>query len=69
MTNQKLGVHETLELHELLTFKTLCATKSSTMSTLASDAQLKSMLQQDTKLSKQHINELQSILEGQHFNQ
>jgi len=69
LTNQKLGVHETLELHELLTFKTLCATKSSTMGTLASDAQLKSMLQQDTRLSKQHINELQSILEGQHFNQ
>jgi similar to spore coat protein len=69
LTNQKLGVHETLELHELLTFKTLCATKSSTMGALVSDNQLKTLLQQDTKLSKQHINELQTILEGQHYNQ
>jgi similar to spore coat protein len=69
LTNEKLGIHETMELHELLTFKTLCATKSSTMGALVTDNQLKTLLQQDTRLSKQHISELQSILEGQHINQ
>lgn len=61
--NNKLATHETLELHELLSFKTVCATKSSTMSMLASDPELKSLLQQDTTKSKQHIQELQGILQ------
>ncbi len=56
--NNTLATHEKLELHELLTFKTVCATKSATMYMLASNPELKSLLQQDTTKSKQHIQQL-----------
>jgi similar to spore coat protein len=36
-----LGLHETLDIHELLTFKNLCLTKAATMGVLATDEQLK----------------------------
>lgn len=39
-----LGLHETLELHELLTFKNLCLTKTTTMSALVQDEELKNLL-------------------------
>ena len=60
MNNSNLmGVHETLELHELLTFKSLCLTKSTTMSGLAQDQELKSLLDQDASAAKGHIQQLQ----------
>ncbi|WP_327837602.1 hypothetical protein [Bacillus salipaludis] len=43
-----LGMHEALEVHELLTFKTLCLTKATTMSALAQDAELKAIPSQAT---------------------
>ena len=64
MKSQNVGVHEALELHEILVFKTLCATKSSTMAKLTSDPQLKTILGQDVKQSKQHINTLQNHLQS-----
>lgn len=62
MANQELGMHETLELHELLTFKTVCATKSATMVGLVNDSQLKSLMQQEVQASKHHINDLKNLL-------
>lgn len=41
-----LAVHEKLELHELLTFKTACAAKASMMQNQVQDAQLKGLLNQ-----------------------
>ncbi len=38
-----LAVHEKLELHELLTFKTACAAKASMMQNQVQDAQLKGL--------------------------
>ncbi|PLR95116.1 hypothetical protein [Bacillus sp. T33-2] len=57
-----IGVHETLELHELLMFKNVCTTKSATMSGLAQDDELKSILNQDVTVSRQHIEQLKGIL-------
>jgi similar to spore coat protein len=66
--NMKIGntiaPHEALELHELLTFKNICATKSATMSALVKDDELKSILQQDFTMGKEHIKELQDLMVG-----
>ncbi|GED13960.1 hypothetical protein AM501_02985 [Aneurinibacillus migulanus] len=62
METKGLAMHETLELHEILTFKTVCCTKSATMQGLVTDPELKSLLQQDVQASKQHIQELQGVL-------
>lgn len=56
-----LGLHETLELHELLSFKTLCMTKSQLMSGLVQDQELKSLLDQDVNSTKGHIQQLQNF--------
>lgn len=58
----KIAPHESFDLHELLTFKNVCATKASIMSGLAGDSELKTLLQQDFTASRQHIQELQELL-------
>ena len=58
-----IAPHEAFELHELLTFKNVCATKSATMSGLVKDEELKTMLQQDFTLSQGHIMELQNLMQ------
>ncbi|MXQ54417.1 spore coat protein [Shimazuella alba] len=62
---KRLGIHETLELHELLTFKNTCLTKSAAMSNLASDAALKDILVQDVSQSEQDIQTLQNLISQQ----
>ncbi|WP_042461535.1 hypothetical protein [Neobacillus dielmonensis] len=57
-----LGLHETIDLHELLTFKNLCLTKSTTMSPLAQDPELKAILENDVTTGQQHIEQLQQFL-------
>ncbi|OIJ15240.1 hypothetical protein BKP35_05165 [Anaerobacillus arseniciselenatis] len=64
-TQNQLGVHEKLELHELLTFKNLCLTKSTAMMGLAQDPQLKSLMQQDKQNTTQAIQQLQGFLQQQ----
>jgi similar to spore coat protein len=57
-----LGLHETLDLHELLIFKNLCLTKATTMSVFAQDSELKTILSDDVTSGKQHIQQLQEFL-------
>ncbi|MED3561300.1 hypothetical protein [Bacillus xiapuensis] len=57
-----LGMHEALEVHELLTFKTLCLTKAATMSGLAQDPELKAILAGDVTAGTEHIQQLQHFL-------
>ena len=57
-----LGLHETLEAHEILTFKSLCLTKSSTMSSLVQDTELQNILLKDMDTGTQDIQKLQEIL-------
>ncbi|CAH0127093.1 hypothetical protein [Peribacillus sp. Bi134] len=59
---KNLGLHETLEAHEILTFKSLCLTKSSTMSSLVQDTELQNILLKDSRTGTQDIQILQEIL-------
>ncbi len=62
MTQQGYALHETLEVHELAAFKTVCLTKSKTMKALVSDEALKQLMQMDVDLSTRHLEELCDIL-------
>ncbi|WP_409303989.1 hypothetical protein [Peribacillus sp. SCS-155] len=57
-----LGLHETLEMHELLIFKNTCLTKSASMGALAQDPALKAILEQDVTQSQQAVQQLQNLL-------
>jgi similar to spore coat protein len=57
-----LGLHETLDLHELLSFKNLCLTKATTMSILAQDEELKAIMSEDVANGIKHIQQLQKFL-------
>lgn len=59
---KELAVHEKLELHELLTLKTSCATKAVTMLELVKDKKLKDLIEEDVKNSTKAIEELTSLL-------
>jgi similar to spore coat protein len=59
-----IAPHEALEIHELIEFKNLCATKSATMSALDKDDELKGLLQNDVTVSQGHIKDLQSLMQG-----
>ncbi|MGO4270635.1 hypothetical protein AB4Z22_12425 [Paenibacillus sp. TAF58] len=56
------ALHETLEVHEIAAFKTVCLTKSKTMKLLVSDPALNEILQQDVELSTRQLQELGTIL-------
>ncbi|KKD55992.1 MULTISPECIES: hypothetical protein [Paenibacillus] len=56
------GLHETLEVHELSAFKTVCLTKSKTMQALISDPALKAILQKDVDLTTRQLQELGNVL-------
>lgn len=60
---ERLAMHETLDLHELISFKSVCATKAAAMSNMATDPALRSLLQQDLQMAKKHINDLQNLLQ------
>lgn len=62
MAQQNLALHESLELHEVLVFKTICMTKSQTMQVLAQDPGLRALLQKDVQESSKQISELQGLL-------
>lgn len=61
MQRQSLAPHESLELHELLNFKTLCLAKSKLMQGLVFDQELKDLMQKDVEHSSQAIAELQAV--------
>ncbi|MBA2870372.1 hypothetical protein HNQ85_000630 [Anoxybacillus calidus] len=56
------GTHETLELHELLSFKNVCLTKTAAMQGLVTDPELRALMQQDIQKTQQHIRDLQNLL-------
>lgn len=63
MTQKKLAPHETFELHEIITFENICATKSATMAAFVKDEKLKNLMQQDLTLTQDHIKELVELLQ------
>ncbi|WCK56508.1 spore coat protein [Aneurinibacillus sp. Ricciae_BoGa-3] len=58
---QHLAYHETMEIHELLNFKTICCAKSKMMQGLVFDKEVKALMQRDVEQSIQAINELQGL--------
>lgn len=62
MADKAFALHETMEVHELLTFKNVCMTKSTTMQALVSDERLNSLLQTCAGMDRQHIEDLQGLL-------
>lgn len=63
MDEQGFTLNESIQLHEILSFKNLCLTKSITMSPLVSDDELKSIIQKEITVSKAHIEELRGLME------
>ncbi|MDB4868721.1 MAG: hypothetical protein JWR03_3054 [Cohnella sp.] len=63
MPEQTLAVHETMELHELLTFKSVCATKSKAMQTMVTDDDLKLLMQRDVEQSRDALSAMQGFLQ------
>ncbi|MDZ5471496.1 hypothetical protein SM124_07015 [Bacillus sp. 31A1R] len=57
-----MGVHETLEVSEVLMFKNLCLTKSTAMSALVQDEELKTILSDDVNKTKTQIERLQEFI-------
>lgn len=62
LANQGLAIHETMEIHEILSFKNVCMTKSFTMQGLVSDPDLKALMQTDVEQSERAIAQLQNLL-------
>lgn len=56
------AIHETLELSEITTFKTLCLTKSKTMKALVSDKKLKEIMQLDIDMTTRQLEAYNTYL-------
>ncbi|MCB8814339.1 spore coat protein [Desulfosporosinus shakirovi] len=62
MVQQNFALHETMELHELLNFKTICMTTSKMIQGVVFDQELKTLLEKDVQQSMQSVNVLQELL-------
>jgi similar to spore coat protein len=59
---QKLALHETMEIHELLNLKTACLMKSKMLQGLVFDQELKALMEKDVQQSITATNMLQGLL-------
>lgn len=53
-----LALHETMETHEMINFKTVCILKSKLMQGVCFDNELKALMEKDVQQSKHALNEL-----------
>ncbi|SEM10923.1 similar to spore coat protein [Mesobacillus persicus] len=58
MEKETLALHETLEAHEILNFKTVCLLRSKLMQGICFDNDLKALMEKDVQQSIKDINEL-----------
>lgn len=61
MVNKTLALHETMETHEILNFKTVCLLRSKLMQGICFDNELKALMEKDVQQSIKNINELVSF--------
>ncbi|MFB3161395.1 spore coat protein [Neobacillus sp. 179-J 1A1 HS] len=61
MVNKTLALHETMETHEILNFKTVCLLRSKLMQGICFDNELKVLMEKDVQQSITDINELVSF--------
>ncbi|KAA9028409.1 spore coat protein [Niallia endozanthoxylica] len=58
MNKETLALHETLEAHEILNYKTVCLLKSKLMQGMCFNNELKALMVKDVHQSIKDINEL-----------
>jgi similar to spore coat protein len=61
MEQRILPLHEVMELHELLNFKTISMVKSKMLSGLVFDRDLKTLLEKDVQQSMTEVSVLQGL--------
>lgn len=59
---KKLGIHEMMEVHELVNFKTVSLVKSKMLQGLVFDQDLRALMDKDVKQSIVAITALQALL-------
>lgn len=64
MFNSKWAPHETLDLHELLSAKTLSISKASAYASFVSDPELKSMIETEAQMCSKHAQDIQTLLKS-----
>lgn len=62
MNNNTISPREALDLHEIISFKVLCATKAATINALVQDEELKNMMDLDVATTKEHLKELRDLI-------
>ncbi|HEX2946978.1 MAG TPA: spore coat protein [Clostridia bacterium] len=62
MDQKSLTLHETMEVHEILNFKTICMSMSKLAQGVVFDQELKNLLNQDTQQSIKDVETLQGLL-------
>jgi similar to spore coat protein len=62
MATQGLAIHEMLEIHEMLSSKTVSLTEAKTRQHIVQDTQLKTIIQQEIQQGSQAIKDLQGLL-------
>ena len=62
MEQPNLAPNETMQVHEMLNFKTVCMTTSKMMEGVVFDQELKALLEKDVQQSITSINELKNLL-------
>ncbi len=58
MEQENLALHETMETHEILNFKTVCLLRSKLMQGICFDNELKALMEKDVQQSIKDIKEL-----------
>jgi similar to spore coat protein len=61
MVKENLALHETMETHEILNFKTVCLLRSKLMQGICFDNELKALMEKDVQQSINDINEIVSF--------
>ncbi|OES45549.1 spore coat protein [Domibacillus iocasae] len=64
MDQNGLAFHETMELHEMVNFKTICLLQSKLMQGACFDSDLKMMMEKDAQQSIHQMNELLELYKG-----
>lgn len=62
MERDNLAPNETMQIHEMLNFKTVCMTTSKMMEGVVFDQELKALLERDVQQSILSIQELQKLI-------
>lgn len=57
----RMAPHETMEVHEMVNFKTLCLAQSKLMQGIVFDRDLKHLMQKDVEMTMRHLDQLKGL--------